>query len=421
MRAFAAAGVHGACAVTAVTVQNSKGVRDIVALPRRLVEEQLDAVAQDLAPRWAKTGMLFSADVCDAVAIKLAEYRVSAVVDPVLVATSGDNLSEERLVETIRRELLPHAALVTPNAEEAGALLRGRRVRGVEDLKRAAEDIRELGPGAVLVKGGHVQVGDAVVDVLCTGPGRFEEFRHRRRPGTFHGTGCALSALAAAHLALGDAVPRAVATAERAVQSAIEAAYAVGGGALFLDHMVGARMAAMRWEVARAVRLAARQLEVSLTGEWVPEVGMNVCYALPYATSYEDVAALSGRIHRVCDRAQALGHVNYGASRYMSSVVLAAMRHDPDARAAVNLRRTEDHLRRAREAGLRVASFERAATPADADPEVEWGTGAAIMAYGAVPDVVEDAGGLNAEPQMRVLGRDPAEVVDKVRRIIARE
>jgi len=421
LRAFAVAGAHGACAVTAITAQNSRGVRNIIPLSPRAVEEQIDAVAQDLAPRWAKTGMLYSADICTAVSRKLAEYRISTVVDPVLVATSGDSLSEERLSEAIRRELLPHAEVLAPNADEASALLRGHRLRTVDDMKRAAEDLRELGPSAVLLKGGHLASGDVVVDVLCTAKGHFEEFKHRRAPGTFHGKGCALTALLAGYMATGESLARAVGRAERVVQSAIAAAYPVGGGALYLDHMANARMAAMQWEVARKVRLAVRQLEESLTGEWVPEVGMNVCYALPFAASHEDVAALSGRIHRVCARAQALGHVNYGASRYVASVVLAAMRHDPEVRSAANVRRTEDHLRCAREAGLTVASFARADAPADADPEVEWGTEAAILAHGAVPDVVEDAGGPNVEPQMRVLGHDPAEVVDKVRRMMDRE
>lgn len=421
LKAFAVAGVHGATAITAITVQDSRGVREVLPLAPRTIEAQIDAVAQDLAPRWAKTGMLFSPAIATVVAGRLSEYRISCVVDPVLVATSGDALSEEHLAEAIRRELLPRADLVVPNADEASALLRGRKVRTVDDLKRASEDLRELGPKAVLVKGGHIAGGGPVVDVLCTGKGRFEEFPHARLEATFHGKGCTLSALIAAHLASGETVERAVGKAERALQSMLLAAYPVGGGAVYLDHMANARMAALQWEVAREVRLAVRDLEHVLGAEWVPEVGSNVCYALPHATSPDDVAALTGRIHRVCARARPLGHVNYGASRYVASVVLAAMRHDPGMRACVNLARTEDHLRRAREAGLTVASFERAAQPEDADPGYEWGTDAAIRALGAVPDVIEDAGGFAMEAQMRVLGRSPGEVVDKVRRMLSKD
>ncbi len=260
-----------------------------------------------------------------------------------------------------------------------------------------------------------------VVDVLCTGRGTFQEFRHARQPGAFHGTGCALSALITGYMAKGEPLQRAVARGERVLQTMMSSAYSAGGGARFLDHMAPVKMAALRWEVARQVRLAARQLEQMLTDEWLPEIGTNVVYALPNASNADDVAALSGRIHRVCKHARVLGHVNFGASKYMATVVLAAMRADPEMRAAVNVKRTEDHLRRAREAGLVVASFERDAEPADTPKDVEWGTLEAIRATGAVPDVVEDAGGMRMEAVMRVLGREPAELVDKVRRIMAVE
>jgi hydroxymethylpyrimidine/phosphomethylpyrimidine kinase len=116
-----------------------------------------------------------------------------------------------------------------------------------------------------------------------------------------------------------------------------------------------------------------------------------------------------------------MGHVNFGASKYMAKVVLAVMTVDESMRAAVNIKRSPDHLKRAREAGLVVASFERSMEPADAPKDIEWGTLEAIRVTGAVPDVIEDAGGQCLEPVMRVLGHEPAELVDKVRRIMAVE
>ncbi len=421
LRAFAVVGVHGTTVVTAVTAQNSRGVRSINPIPVHEVGAQFDSVAQDMGPRWAKTGMLHDGKMVRMVADKVSEHGIPFVVDPVLRATSGDSLSEIGMAESMVLELFPHATLVTPNVEEASLILRGRNIGDVKEMKMAAEDIREMGPGAVLLKGGHLDVTHGVVDVLCTDRGVFEEFRHPRRPGAFHGTGCALSALITGYLAKGEPLERAVARSERVLQTMIASAYHAGGGAKFLDHMAPVKMAALRWEVARQVRLAARQVEQMLIDEWLPEIGTNIVYALPKATVAEEVAALSGRIHRVCKHAQAMGHVNFGASKYMATVVLAAIRVDPDMRAALNIRRTEDHLRRAREAGLVVASFERSLEPADAPKDVEWGTLEAIRVTGAVPDVIEDSGGKGLEPVMRVLGKDPAELVDKVRRIMAVE
>lgn len=422
IRAFSVVGVHGASVVTAVTAQNSRGVRSVNPVPPHEIAAQLDSVAQDMQPRWAKTGMLYDGRTVRLVAGKLAEHAIGYVVDPVLRATSGDSLAEIGMAETLVLELMPRATLVTPNVEEAALILRGRNIGTVKEMKMAAEDIREMGPAAVLLKGGHLDSTEGVVDVLCTGRGTFEEFRHPRVPGAFHGTGCALSALVTGYLARGEPLERAVARAERVLQTMLSSAYPVGGGPLFLDHMAPVKVAALRWEVARNVRLAARQLELLLTDEWLPEIGTNLVYALPKATTADEVAALTGRIHRVCRHARALGHVNFGASRYMATVVLAAMRVDPEMRAAVNIKRTEDHLRRAREAGLVVASFSRDMEPPEAPKDVEWGTLEAIrVTGGTVPDVIEDAGGMRMEPVMRVLGHDPAELVDKVRRIMAVE
>jgi hydroxymethylpyrimidine/phosphomethylpyrimidine kinase len=421
LKAFSVVGVHGASVITAVTAQNSRGVRSVHALETPEIEAQLDAVAQDMEPRWAKTGMLHNPRTVRSIAGRLVEYGIAVVVDPVLTPTAGTSLHEGALQEAILAEMLPRATLVTPNVEEASLMLHGRQIRTVKEMKMAAEDLRQLGPTAVLLKGGHLEGTVDVVDVLCHARSVFEEFRHPRLPGSFHGTGCTLSALVTAYLAKGEPLERAVARAERVQHTVMASAYPAGGGTLFLDHMAPLKMAAMRWEVARNVRLAARQLEQMLTDEWLPEVGTNIVYALPNASVADDVAGLTGRIHRVCKHARVTGHVNYGASTYLARVVLAAMTFDPSIRALTNLKRTEDHLRRAREAGLVVASFDRDAEPAGSPKDREWGTLEAIKATGAVPDVIEDAGGMRMEAVMRVLGRDPADVIDKVRRIMARD
>jgi hydroxymethylpyrimidine/phosphomethylpyrimidine kinase len=419
LKAFSVVGVHGASVITAFTAQNSRGVRSVQPLEGSQIEAQLDAVAQDMSPRWAKTGLLHNSMIVRTIAGRLAEYGMDVVVDPVLTSTAGDDLHEQGLVDALTRELLPRTTLFTPNVDEASQFLRGKHILTVKEMKLAAEDLREMGPQAVLLKGGHLEGTADVVDVLCHGPGKLEEFHHPRLPGAFHGTGCTLSALVTGYLARGEPLERAVARAERVQRTMMSSAYPVGGGSVFLDHMAPMKMAAVRWEVARNVRLAARQLELMLTEEWLPEVGTNIVYALPMATVADDVAGLTGRIHRVCKHARVTGHVNFGASTYLARVVLAAMTFDPEKRSLANIKRTEDHLRRAREAGLVVASFDRDSEPADAPKDREWGTMETIRTTGTVPDVIEDAGGLRMEAVMRILARDPAEVVDKIRRIMA--
>lgn len=236
LKTFQAFGVFGASAITAVTAQNTLGVRSIHAIPVDVVRDQIDMVVEDLPPAATKTGMLATEEVVRTVVTVLKSGRTGPlVVDPVMVSTSGARLLDERAEEAVRTLLLPRAALVTPNLHEAGILL-GRAVETVDDMADAARDLVDLGAGAALVKGGHLD-GD-MVDILWDG---VDERRwHRARIDTphTHGTGCTLSAAAAAGLAWGHDLPTAVDEAIRFVAAAIASAPGFGAGHGPLDHFV---------------------------------------------------------------------------------------------------------------------------------------------------------------------------------------
>jgi hydroxymethylpyrimidine/phosphomethylpyrimidine kinase len=219
---FAAFGVHGAAVITALTAQNARGIRAISAVAPAFVGEQLDAVLDDADVAAAKTGMLHEAAVVDVVADCLSRRPIShLVVDPVLAATSGAILLAPDAVVVLRRRLLPLAAVVTPNLHEA-ELLTGRPATTPDEMRDAARGLVDLGARAALVTGGHL-AGDAV-DVLWDGREMRELSTARIGPDSPHGTGCALSAAVAAGLAIGLALPDAVATAKRYVTLAIAAA-----------------------------------------------------------------------------------------------------------------------------------------------------------------------------------------------------
>jgi len=235
LRTFAAHGLHGASAITAVTAQNTVAVVDYVALEPRMVVAQIDAVASDMTVSAVKTGMLANRPIVEAVAEVLARRRLPhLVVDPVMVAKSGDRLLDAAAEAAYLECLLPLAEIVTPNLAEAEALLR-RRVRSVEEMGRAARDLRALGPRAVLVKGGHLE-GDPV-DVFFDGE-RMEELPGPRIATRHtHGTGCTLSAAVAARLALGEDLREAVRGAKAYLTEALRGAYALGRGAGPVDHL----------------------------------------------------------------------------------------------------------------------------------------------------------------------------------------
>jgi len=216
-------------AVTAVTVQNTKGVSGYEELSPETVAEQIRAVATDIGVDAAKTGMLASAAIIEAASEAIGETRLpNLVVDPVFVSKHGHPLLREDAVDALRERLLPLATLVTPNLPEAAGLT-GGRVRTLEDMERAGRAILDLGAGAVLVKGGHLEGGDAT-DLLVTTEG-VEPFGAPRidTPNT-HGTGCVLSAAIAAYLALGASLEDAVRSGKAFVTGAIRHALAIGQG-----------------------------------------------------------------------------------------------------------------------------------------------------------------------------------------------
>ncbi|MDA0329098.1 MAG: bifunctional hydroxymethylpyrimidine kinase/phosphomethylpyrimidine kinase [Gemmatimonadetes bacterium] len=236
LKTFHAFGVYGTSAVTAVTAQNTIGVRSVHALPPDEVRAQILAVVDDLRPAAVKTGMLATQALVVEVARTIGEAQLDRfVMDPVMVATSGDRLLQPDAVQALRGLLLPLASLVTPNLEEA-AILSGHPVRSLDQMRDAARVIADLGAAAVLVKGGHLE-GDAV-DLLWDGVEEHIWRRPRIVTRHTHGTGCTLSAAITAGLARGRDLTTAVDAAVRFVARAIEAAPGLGSGRGPINHFV---------------------------------------------------------------------------------------------------------------------------------------------------------------------------------------
>jgi hydroxymethylpyrimidine/phosphomethylpyrimidine kinase len=245
LKTFAAFGVYGASALTAVTVQNTRGVDAISPLSADLVTAQIEAVAGDLAVDATKIGMLATSAIVEAVAAAIKELELPLVVlDPVLVSTSGQPLLDADGVQAMCLELLPLARAITPNIPEAEALS-GRRIRSPDDAREAARRIHAMGAAAVIITGGHGIAepgtkaqgsGDDVVDLVFD-DGRFYECRTPRIDSAqTHGTGCTFASAMAAGLALGHSVPEAASRAQRYVAGAIAHAPGIGHGRGPLDH-----------------------------------------------------------------------------------------------------------------------------------------------------------------------------------------
>ncbi len=241
LKTFHQFGIFGTTVIVAVTAQNTRGVSAVHPIPADVVERQMEALAADLTPAATKTGMLATAELVSVVARGIAHHGFrNYVLDPVMIATSGDRLLTRDAENVITRELMPLAALVTPNSDEA-AILTGRDVETADDLERAGRELIALGTQAALVKGGHLS-GGQVVDVLVTKTG-VRRFTHPRIATTStHGTGCTLSAAITAGLALGRDLETAVTDGLDFVHRAIATAPGLGTGHGPLNHWADERM-----------------------------------------------------------------------------------------------------------------------------------------------------------------------------------
>lgn len=416
LKAFEAVGVHGCSVVTCVTSQNTKRVSSIFPVPPSEVASQLKSVLEDVKVDAIKTGMLYSAEIVRTVSSLLRKVDAPIIVDPVMAATTGSPLHKSGFVEALITKLLPISTLVTPNLNEASKLS-GIAVRDERSARTAASEILELGPKAVLIKGGHLK-GKEAADYLCIG-NEVTELSSPKVEADVHGTGCALASLIAANVAIGLDLEEAVRRSKGMIYKAILARQIVGHGVPCADPLAVLRIEAGKPSMLEELEDAGCALERMLTVEFLPEVGSNMGYAVLGALEQDEVAAFDGRIVRVGATAKRVGCPRFGASKHVARIVLAASSRDPDTRCAMNLKYSEENLEACKKARLSVSTFDRTREPKGVS-SMTWGVHAAIDKFGTVPDVIYDKGGLGKEPMIRLLGKSPGDVVSKLERIMSK-
>jgi hydroxymethylpyrimidine kinase / phosphomethylpyrimidine kinase / thiamine-phosphate diphosphorylase len=409
-------GGYGMSVVTALTAQNTVGVQGIHEVPAPFVAKQIDSVLSDLGADAIKTGMLANREIVEVVAQKIKQYRIQkVVVDPVMVAKSGDLLIQKNVQEALIKRLFPLAMVVTPNLLEA-SVLTGLKVRSLDGMKRAAQRIRQMGPRLVVVKGGHLR-GEAT-DLVYDGKEYHEIKAERLGNQNTHGTGCTFASAIATLLAKGDPPIEAVRKAKVFITLAIQAGIRLGKGIGPTNPMAYVLREMERYRVTQELRKAMEVLKQGRIGHLIPEVASNLGYALPYAEAIEDVAAFPGRITRFRDSVVCLGDPEFGASRHVAKIILTVMAFDPEYCSAMNIRYSRERVALLREKGFRVAHFDRRLEPKRVreveGSSLEWGVGEVLKKWKEVPDFIYDQGDVGKEPMIRVLGKSPQEVVNKI-------
>lgn len=423
LKAITLLGGYGMSVLTALTAQNTVGVQAIHEVPAQFVESQIDSVLSDIGADAIKTGMLANAEIVEVVAKKIREYGVKkVVVDPVMVAKSGDSLLRKDAQDALIKRLIPFSMVVTPNLPEA-SVLSGFKVSSIEEMRKAAHRIYGLGAKHVVVKGGHLK--GMAIDILYDGK-RYVEIEGRRI-GTknTHGTGCTFASAIATLLARGETVSEAVRKAKIFITTAIQSGLSLGKGAGPTNPFAYVLREMERYRVIQELKKAFETLKEGKVGHLIPEVSSNLGYALPQAEGIEDVAAFPGRIARWKNSVATFSDPEFGVSKHVANIILTVMKFDPDHCSAMNIRYSKENVAELRKKGFLVSHFDRRLEPKKVKEKegssLEWGVGEVLKKMKRVPDFIYDEGDVGKEPMIRVLGRDPVEVIQKILKAVGRK
>jgi hydroxymethylpyrimidine kinase/phosphomethylpyrimidine kinase len=408
LKVFSALELHGCSVITCVTAQNTERISSVYPVPTEEVGKQLDAVLSDIELKAVKTGVLYSSDIVITVARKLKKLECPVVVDPVLVATVGKKLHIGDYVDAFKEELIPISYLITPNREEA-SILTGLITNTIANSKIAAKALTKMGAKNVVIKG--FEAGNEVIDLYYDGK-VFTELSGSKYKKVVHGSGCAFASAIAAYVAKDVELKNAVKRSKDFVSMGYLYSYDVGKGLSVLNLLPKVD----RYEVLKELENGVDRLKEIIKQPMIPEVGLNFGYALPFASSYEDVCAMKGRL-RIEGKAFRSGAIEFGASKHIATIILTAMRFDPEMRSSVNLKYNEKSVVQARKAGLKVETFNRKDEPPGRS-SMEWGVESILEKTEKVPDVIFDLGSVGKEPMIRVLGRNPLDVLRKLESIV---
>lgn len=416
-------GAYGASVITALTAQNTKAVTGIHAPSPKFVAQQLTTVLDDIEVDAAKTGMLFSEPIIKAIAPILSKKSFPLVVDPVCVATSGAKLLKDDAVDAMVRLVFPYADMLTPNLPEA-ELFTGVRINDREDVFRAARLLLDMGPKAVLIKGGHSE-SYAITDWYVTQDDDPVPFMQPRvDTSSTHGTGCTLSAAIATGLGQGREVGAAIKMAQEYLHLGLRAGYRLGEGGGPPNHVAPWIKAEARAGVLREVdsfgRWLAERCELS---RLLPRTRSGVVVSLPYAADVSEVAAFTGGfLADAHGEILIAGYPEFGASVRTASTLLSLQRLSPAMMCAMTIRYDSTIWGALEGEGVETVFIDRDRKPdyvnMDHGNYEEWGTFDVLKSHLAPASVraVVDPGGVGYEPLVRLV----AENTDSLKELLVR-
>ncbi len=411
IRAMNALDVHCCTVVTAVTAQNTRAVECIHPVPEDVVVSQLEAVLKDVDIKAIKTGMLYSAGIVNAVADVLEDHEMPLVVDPVMVAGVGDSLASKDLAGAVRKRLIPICEVITPNRHEA-EVLAGMRIDNEKDVRYACEVIGKEAC-TVMLKGGHMS-GAKVTDYVYLSS-EITKLQYPRLERAGHGGGCTLSSFITANIAKGMDTMNAILSAREMIQQSIAEMYSIGKGDRLVNPSVRSSWDRKRFEMLDSLDDAAEYISETVPEDLVPDGGMNIAFAADKAAGPEDIAAIEGRMTFHNGTIRRNGKAKFGTAEHLSYVLLGIMEYDPSTRCAMTLAYSDDLIGLMEEVGMSILPMNRKGNKGMMTGEL---AAATVKKAGYVPDVLTDKGTGRNDRSIRILAKDPEDMMSKLDMIL---
>jgi hydroxymethylpyrimidine/phosphomethylpyrimidine kinase len=421
LKTFSALGVYGMTVVTSITAQNTSAVLSRYDLPVEIILDQIRAIFDDIGVDIVKTGMLGNRKISESVAKEIEEHDLPLVVDTPMFSQSGFPLLDENALGSFIGNLLPLATIATPNRIEAEKLS-GLKINSLNDAKKAIEKIADMGPKAVVIKGGHAFSKKVAIDLLYY-DGKFKQFEEQRiDTKTTHGTGCIFASAIAAEMVKGSDIIATVTRAKKFVTKSIKFGLHIGKGFGPVNPFADMYDNSEKYSVIKGLEDALAILENCKEVMYlIPESQSNLAYALPYAEDYLDVAGIPGRIVKLMDGVKASSCPKFGASSHVSRTILVAKKFDGSFRSAMNIKYSEKILESCKEIGLSTSFYDRTKEPnyikVEEGMSTIWGAERAIKRNKKVPDAIFHKGDFGKEPMIIILGTNPQDVANKIIKI----
>ncbi len=417
---FFSLGLHGIATPTSIVIQGPQGVQDIQAVPIIAFKAMLSSMQeQQIKVNGVKVGVLLNEQYVEALSSYLPEYpEIPVVVDPVLTAKNGLRLLNDKGLKSLVKLVFPRTTVITPNLDEASRII-DSRVRTLNDMEACARTLAATGPQAVVIKGGHLK-GEPI-DLLFDGSD-CTTWKRKRIDRVIHGTGCSFSSLFTSFLAHGYSIKEAFLASEGLMDNLIKESYQINeDGYFYMSSSLLNGIMAERWKVTEALREAKERLSLLNPVDCIPDVQMDIGYALEGAKGIEDVAAFPGRIGHHNGRVFFKGEPQFGASSYIAQLILEYMHHVPSMRSGANVRYDKVIIRKALKKGFKVAFLNEQLKSSGTINKKGQGfdilMGRALNDVDNPPDIIYDEGGMGKEPMIRLFARSPLELLKKMEMI----